>query len=817
MHRERLYARGWTVLRDEEPGLIQSTMLARYHSSRRDAPLEQLVNLWKLIRPYWPGVLVVCLFLAGWSVVAVGQQKQPAAALTSYVDPFIGVDWGGNTFVGSTVPFGMVKVGPDMETFDHRPSGFGYSSDGVILGFSHTHLSGAQGKYGNILVQPVTGPVTLGKLASPRDAEHASPGYYTAMLTRYGVRAEVSSTRRTGIHRYTFPASQDAHLTLDIEHCLSRGNRQGWEDQHFDGGEVHVVSPHEIRGVGRYSGGWNRGGEYKVYFDLMTDAPVKTVHTWTGSSITDAEDASVSSEMPLGAILDFSTRAKQAVHVKVGISFVGVEQAHANLAEEMPGFDLDGARRAVVAQWETQLKTIHLNGATLSQMRQVYTALYHTMLMPVDRTGENPLWQSNEPYYDDYYAIWDTFRTSAPLLTLIAPERERDLVRSLLDIYQHEGYMPDARSGNVTGRTQGGSNTDVMLADAYVKQLPGIDYKLALKAMIQNAEVQPKDTQKEGRGGIADYNRLGYVTTADERAGSRTVEYSNNDFSIAEVACGLGEEAIASKYLARSHNFENLWDAKLTQGASVNERAKQSVPGLSGFTRPRNADGTWAAPNTIVRGSWWTFFYEGDEWTYSLYAPQDTKRIVALAGGAKEFTRRLDTVFTRGHYDVANEPGFMLPMLYLWVGRPDRTADVLRMTLEKYFADTRAGIPGNDDSGAMSSWLIFNTLGLYPVAGQDVYLLGTPAIPEVNLAVGGGKRLHLVAHKAGADGLNRYIQSATLNGNSLNRAWLRHAEIVNGGELELQMGPAPSETWGTAEPPPSASDADFQLCKKPSR
>lgn len=765
----------------------------------------------EFLQPLWRSVAALLVMAS--QPIAI-QAQQHAAPLSSYVDPYIGVDWGGNTFVGSAVPFGMVKLGPDMETFDHRPSGFGYSSDGAILGFSHTHLSGAQGKYGNILVQPITGPVTLGNLSSPRNAERASPGYYTAMLTRYGVRAELSSTRRTGIHRYTFPATQDAHLTVDIEHCLSRGNRQGWEDQHFDGGEVHVVSPHEITGVGRYSGGWNRGGEYRVYFDLVTDAPVRASRTWAGDSITQAKDASVSTETPLGAILDFSTRANQAIHVKVGISFVSIEQAKASLVSEMPGFDLDTARRNVRAQWETQLQTIQLRGATLSQMRQIYTALYHTMLMPVDRTGENPLWQSSEPYYDDYYAIWDTFRSSAPLLTLIAPERERDLIRSLLNIYQHEGYMPDARSGNDSGRTQGGSNTDVMVADAFVKHLPGIDYKVALQAMIKNAEVQPADTQKEGRGGIADYNRLGYVTAAEERAGSRTVEYSNDDFSIAEVACGLGEHDVAAKYLARSHNFQNLWDPSLNEGADGNERAKRNVPGFSGFIRPRNADGSWAEPNSIVRGSWWTFFYEGDEWTYSLYAPQDVRRIVELAGGPGEFTRRLDYIFTHDHYDVTNEPGFMLPMLYLWAGRPDRTADVLRLTLEKYFTDTRAGIPGNDDSGAMSSWFLFNTLGFYPVAGQDVYLLGTPSIPDASIAVGNGRTLHIVAHGAGADGLNRYIQSATLNGKPLNTAWFHHADIAGGGELELQMGSAPSATWGTATPPPSVSDAYFELCRE---
>ena len=752
-------------------------------------------------------------------------QQQP---LTTHVDPFIGVDWGGNTFVGSAVPFGMVKLGPDMETFDHRPSGFGYSSNGTILGFSHTHLSGAQGKYGTLLVMPTTGDITPLSIASPREKEVAQPGYYAATLTRYGIRAELSSTRRAGIHRYTFPASQSAHITLDLEHCLSRGNSQGWEDQHFAGGELHITNLHEITGIGRYSGGWNRGGEYRVYFVLQTDAPVTAARTWTGNGsnpwhdgvadtsnirITAAHEATVNAETPIGAILDFKTRSQQQVHVRVGISFVSIDRARANLREEMPAYDLDLARRNVVAQWNRQLNAIHLTGATPKQQRMIYTAMYHTMLMPVDRTGENPLWQSNEPYYDDFYAVWDTFRSSAPFLTLVAPDRERDLVRSLLDIYKHDGYMPDARSGNVTGRTQGGSNTDVMVADAYAKHLTGIDWNIALEAMIKNAEVAPADLQKEGRGGIADYNTLGYVTTRDERAGSRTVEYSNDDYSIARVACGLGKNDIAKKYLARSHNFEHLWDKNLEEGADVNTRAKRSVPGFKGFIRPRNPDGTWAVPNKDVRGSWWSFFYEGDEWTYSLYAPHDMKRIVELAGGPDEFARRLDYTFTHGHYDVANEPGFLMPMLYLWTSKPDHTADILHLTLEKWFSDTRSGIPGNDDSGAMSSWLIFNTLGFYPAAGQDVYLIGSPSVPDATIAVGNGKNLHIVAKGAGEDGLNRYVQSATLNGKPLEGAWFRHADIANGGELVLTMASTPGETWGK-QPPPSMSDSDFKLCKE---
>jgi putative alpha-1,2-mannosidase len=213
------------------------------------------------------------------------------------VYPFLGVDWGGNTFVGAALPFGMVKLGPDMESFDSRPSNFGYISGGRILGFSHLHLSGAAGKYGNILVAPVTGPLDLADIKSPRTDEINHPGYYAAKLTRYNTRAELTSTRRVGMHRYTFPASEQSHLTLNIAHCLNKGS--GSESQRFLGGQVHVLSNHEVEGVGRYAGGWNKGGEYKVYFYMVLDTPATSTHTWTGGTLSPANEASVEGDQPI--------------------------------------------------------------------------------------------------------------------------------------------------------------------------------------------------------------------------------------------------------------------------------------------------------------------------------------------------------------------------------------------------------------------------------------------------------------------------------------------------------------------------------------
>ncbi|MGO8760086.1 MAG: GH92 family glycosyl hydrolase [Terracidiphilus sp.] len=751
--------------------------------------------------------LSAAILLAAFAVCAVippalHAQKESApsasaADFTASVYPFLGVDWGGNTFVGAALPFGMVKLGPDMESFDGRPSSFGYLSGGRIVGFSHLHLSGASGKYGNILLMPSTGPLDLKDLNSPRIDEQNHPGYYAATLTRYNVRAELTSTRRVGLHRYTFPAAQEAHLVIDIDHCLNRGTDS--EAQRFLGGDVHILSNREAEGFGRYAGGWNLGREYRVYFDLLLDTPAVNAQTWSGGEPATALEASISGDRPIGAVFHFRTRAGQVVRVKVGISFVSAEQARRNIRDEAPGWDFDAARAAASKTWNQALGAIRIHGATPSKQRQFYTALYHTMLMPSDRTGENPDWQSSEPYYDDYYAIWDTFRSSGPLLTLIAASRQRDMIRSLVDIYKHTGYMPDARSGNDNGRTQGGSNADVLVADAFVKGLDGIDYPTAFEAMLKNATVPPDNPRKEGRGGIQEYNDKGYLTLANERSGSRTVEYAYDDFAIAEVACGLHHPDQAILFAARARNWENLWDKDLAQ------------EGFKGFLRPRNPDGAWAEPDLQVRGAWPDFFYEGDLWTYSLYAPQDVRRLIELAGGNQMFVRRLDNFFYREHFDVTNEPGFLIPVLYNWAGRPDHTAEVITEVLEKAFTDQRTGLPGNDDSGAMSSWFIFHSLGFYPDAGQDFYLIGTPSFPEAAIVLGNGKTLRIVAHNMDREHINRFIQSARLNGRPLDTAWFRHGPIAQGGTLELTLGSAPSR-WGTTNPPPSMSDSTRPFC-----
>ena len=379
-----------------------------------------------------------------------------------------------------------------------------------------------------------------------------------------------------------------------------------------------------------------------------------------------------------------------------------------------------------MSRWNEILNKIEVKGSD-EQKKIFYTALYHSYLQPVDKTGENSKWISDEPYYDDYYCIWDTFRATHPLFTLLTPSKQVDMLRSLLDIYWYEGYAPDARSGDDNGRVQGGSNVDILFADAYVKGLKGIDYELALEAMIKNAEVSPGDDErKEGRGGISDYNEKGFVSTKFERAGTRTMEYANCDYAIATLARGLKEKEIAQKYMERSRNWQNLWNPDV-----------ESL-GFKGFVWPRYSDGSWWSENdysVFQGGTWPDFVYESFSWELSFYVPHDVNALIEKCGGKEPFTRRLDTYFSHekwdqrwymGLFQISNEPGFLTPTLYNYVGRPDKTAEVVRKTLKERYNTTKEGIPGNDDSGSMSSWYVFHALGFYPNTGQNLYLISVP-------------------------------------------------------------------------------------------
>ena len=679
------------------------------------------------------------------------------------VDPKIGMEGVGRTFPGPSMPFGMCKPGPDCGV---SPNAGWAKMPEKVTGFSQTHVSGTGGgqKYGNILIQPGVEP-------QKRVNEEIALGYYATTFEN-GIRTEITTSERCAFYRIHYP--KDALLLIDVTHYLGKDSvPDKREKQQFVGADIEIVNNHEVRGFSRIRGGWNNGDAYTVYFCLQSDKPFEQ----KGKDIVAFADT--------------------LVNIKVGISYVSEQQAKRNI----PANDFDSQLNKVRERWEQQLSKIQIKGSERDK-RMFYTALYHTMLMPVEKTGENPKW-TESPYYDDYYAIWDTYRTSTPLITLLDEQREADIVNALLNIYKREGYMPDARSGDCNGRTQGGSNAEVVIADAFVKGLKGIDYNLALQAMLKDAEVDPgADHEKHGRGGLKEYTELGYIPYGIDRAGNRTIEYAYNDYCIALVAKGLGRTDIYEQYLKQSKNWKNLW------------RSDYEWDGVKGYIMPKDAQGRWLdsvpwghskvyhpqipyTPITKVAPwylPWWsTFFYEALSAEYSLSIPHDVPGLIEACGGAETFRKRLDMFFDRKRYNVGNEPSFLTPCLYHWIGRPDLSSDRVREIVTSNYTDQPDGLPGNDDSGAMSSWLAFHMMGLYPNAGQSYYLLHAPLIPEWTLQLCNGKTLRGIVKGKGT-----HFEKVTLNGKVLDDARLEHADLMEGGELMFHVS--------TKKPQKAASD-----------
>ena len=721
---------------------------------------------------------------------------------TQYVDPRIGSEGLGRTFPGPSVPYGMAKPGPDAVSMPN--AGWAPMAE-PIKGFSQMHVSGTGGgqKYGNVLLQPffckksglyrfvaVNGKGAVSHILAPsgekievpliaqqRTSEKISLGYY-ACSYEDGIQTEITSAERCAFYRITYGKEeeksprrnlntqkpslyQERSLLVDAVSFLGMDtipNKR--EAQQLVDAHVEQVGENGIQGWSTVRGGWNNGGPYTVFFYIESAEPLGKGAGEAGQWMT----------IPVKS---------QVLHLKVGISHISVEQAKRNI----PSCEFDAQVAKTRKAWNEKLRKIDIVG-TEKQKRMFYTGIYHTMLMPVDKSGENPHFSAT-PYYDDYYAIWDTYRTSMPLLTLIDEPRQRDMVNSLLNIYKHDGYLPDARSGNWNGRTQGGSNAEIVIADAFAKGMKGIDYELALQAMLKDAEVPPTDNdgffgsipdEKHGRGGLKEYNALGYIPYGIDRAGNRTVEYSYDDWCIAQVAKGLNYPELYQKYMKRSGNWRNLW------------RGDYEWQGMKGFIMPRDAEGRWLdsvpwgkskvyhplipyRPDTKVAPwylPWWsTFFYEALSAEYSLSIPHDVPGLMEACGGKDAFVKRLDTFFANGHYNVANEPSFMTPYLYHWADCPQKSVNRVYQIVNTHYDDTPNGLPGNDDSGAMSSWLVFNMLGIYPVAGQNLYLVGMPMFSEYTIHLSNGKKLKVV----------RESQEA--------KKFITHDVLISGGKLVL--------------------------------
>ncbi|HVU33436.1 MAG TPA: GH92 family glycosyl hydrolase [Opitutaceae bacterium] len=702
--------------------------------------------------------------------------NDPAAA----VDPFIGVDGGGNVCVTSALPFSLVRLGPD--TAPPQPTN-GYTTGRPVIGFSHTHTSGTGGggHYGNVLVSPETGALDLRDPGSPITGERAEPGYYRTTLTRWGVTAELTQGARFGVHRYTFARAGGARLLVSASSHRTRGRRE----MQCLGARVQIVSDRRLEGEGTFAGGWGNHATSRVYFAAETDRPF-SARVWAGGAVKPGPAAGGTD---CGAVLDFELKPGDRVELRVGLSFLNLTQARAELARaRSAGFE--ATRGAARAEWNRALDRIAIDGGTAAERTLFYTALYHALLMPTDVTGATPGWPADAPQFWDFYTLWDTFRTVNPLFTLIQPEQEARIVRCLTAIGAKKGWVPDAWISGDYATEQGGTNGDVVIADAIVKHLPGIDADAAYAAIRRDAVDPGGDGLYRGRY-LAPYLKLGYLpaTTVDERNAmpcpvSRTLEYAYDDYCLALAAETLGRHDDAVRFKRQSLYAWNLFDPQYR------------------LFWARDAAGRWLdgfVPNRHIR-SWKGPYYEGTAEQYAFSVPQDIAGLVRRDGGATAFTTALDHLFDAQWYNPTNEPDIIVPWLYDYVGRPDRVAERVHALMRAHYTTGRQGLPGNDDAGTLSAWYVFGALGFYPCAGQDVYLLGSPSFAQTTLDLGHGRLLTIDA--PGLSETNRYVQSVTLNGRTWAKTWFRHRDIAGGGTLVFTMGPAPA-TRGADEPPPS--------------
>ncbi|KAJ7438621.1 alpha-1,2-mannosidase, putative subfamily [Mycena galericulata] len=531
----------------------------------------------------------------------------------------------------------------------------------------------------------------------------------------------------------------------------------------------------------------------------------------------------------------------RTLYVRMGISFTSSARACAYAEEEIPEISkvaFEDVRGAARAKWNSVLSTVKVDttGVSPSTQELFWTSLYRAYIAPINLTGDNPRWESHEPYYDSFYCIWDTFRVIHPLYAITAPAVQAEVVRALIDIWRFAGWLPDCRMSTDKGFTQGGSNADSLLSDSFVKGIKaGIDWDAGFEAMVKDATVMG-DFEVEGRGGINSRRELGYVPAwdtdhppspgANTRSASRLLEYAYNDFSIALVAQGLSRPAnITQHYFNVSGDWANIWNPDATHA------------GFQGFIQPRNKDGSWflssydqggvfrpdhCSPvyghNDCYGGFGGGEFYEASSWEYSFYVPHDMASLVHAMGGPETFSARLDKFFEAGFHDMGDEPGFLPTYLYNYVGQPTKTVDRVDASLAQYYSTEFDGLPGNDDSGSMGAYVVWTHFGFYPVAGQDTYLLNRPYFPKITLRNDAtGALATIIAHNFSAE--NKYVQSATLNGETYTKNWISHKLFKEGGVLELVMGASNGSTWGTGaeDLPPSLSTGGFgcEGCGRP--
>ena len=694
--------------------------------------------------------------------------------LIDYVNPFIGTGGHGHTYPGATMPFGMMQLSPDtrLDGWDGC-SGYHYS-DEYIYGFSHTHLSGTGvSDYGDILLMPTNETIfnngADGKSGYRSKFSHkkevAEAGYYKVHLEDTNIDVELTVSKRSGIHKYQFPSSENQIVILDLEH----------RDEILES-KIEWVDKNRIQGY-RHSKAW--ATNQKLFYSMVFSHPFELIKFKENEN--------------LKASLNFKNPNNEPVYVKIGISAVDIEGAKNNLEKEIGNKSFEEVKKEAQQAWTKQLEKIVVESDNEDYKTNFYTSMYHAMIAPnlyqdIDgryRGMDLKIHQTKEFNYYTVFSLWDTYRATHPLYTIIEQERTNDFINTFLAKYDEGGIMPIwDLSANYTGCMIGYHAVPV-IADAYLKGIQGYDAEKALQAM--------KHSATRDKLGLESYKSLGYIPVEKESESvSKTLEYAYDDWTIAQMAKKMNKSEDYKAYIKRAQNYKNILDPK------------------SQFMRGRFRN-TWFAPFDPYEVNF--NYTEANAWQYSNYVPQDISGYIKLLGGKLVLEKNLDTLFKAeaetsgrhqaditgliGQYAHGNEPSHHMAYLYNFVGKPHKTQEKIQQILTEQYTNSPDGISGNEDCGQMSAWYIFSSLGFYPVTpGSNQYIIGKPLFNKASFNLENGKVFTVQAKNLSDK--NMYIKEAFLNEKSLNRTYITHEEIVNGGTLVFEMIDTPSD-WGTKE------------------
>lgn len=752
-----------------------------------------------------PAIPVV-VFLLG--ITSCSVQNKNSSDYTQYVNPFVGTGDHGHTFPGAIVPNGMIQPSPDTRIYQWDAcSGYHYS-DSTVNGFSHTHLSGTGcGDYGDILLMPTVGVQQYEQESSDSQCkayasgfshknETAVPGYYSVFLDRYGVKAELTATKRAAIHRYTFPESDSAGFILDFDYSLQRQKNEEMQ--------IEVISDTEIR-----------GRKKTVYwaFDQYINFYAEFSKPFTYEMITDSVlIPGTDNKIPQAKVLlHFTTSKDEKVLVKVGISGVDMAGAKRNVEVELPDWNFELVRKEASSEWQKYLSKIDISTKDEDQKRIFYTALYHTAVAPNLFTDVDGRYlgmdlqihqtSADRPVYT-VFSLWDTFRALHPLMTIIDPDLNGQFINSLILKHKEGGIFPmwDLAS-NYTG-TMIGYHAVPVIVDAYMKGQRNFDIKTAYEACLRAAEYDTSGIHCPAP--VLPYlvpkakyykNTLGYIPCdLENESVAKALEYAYNDWCISQFANEMNDTLNYIRYGLLGKAYEKYFDKGTRFMRGVDSKGKWRTPFNPRSSTHRSDD-----------------YCEGTAWQWTWFVPHDIDGLVALMGGKAAFSEKLDSLFTVssklegelvssdisgliGQYAHGNEPSHHILHMYNYIDQPWKTQALVDSVLHSQYFNAPAGISGNEDCGQMSAWYVLNSMGFYQVCpGKPVYSIGRPLFDEVTINLSDGKKFTIRANNNSAE--NKYIQVATLNGEPLTEPFFTHDDIVAGGTLEFDMGDAPSK-WG---------------------